>query len=235
MGLHLCFELAVPRDTAMADVVERVRQLRRVAATLPFDKVGPLVLTAAGQALGDTSETDNPLANWFRFCAHCRLGAHGERTGIRRDLLPDAVGFAIVPGDYCEGATFGLAWVPPKNEDGERLHEEPSVWHWHTVCKTQYASNLGDDHLIRCHTSLVALLDNAPDLGFEVTVRDETKYWQTRDTNVLIAEVAEMNRIVAGIAGAFYDAAGGRVHVDGAIFKHPEFEELETRQRDNRN
>ena len=234
MGLHLCFELSVPRDTPMTDVVERVRQLRRVAVTLPFDKVGPLVLTTAGQTLGETEEAESSLANWFRFCAHCRLGSHDERAGVRRDLLPDAVGFAIKPGDYCEGATFGLAWVPPENEDGEPRHEEPSVWHWHTVCKTQYASNLGDDHLIRCHTSLVALLDKAPDLGLQVVVRDETHYWETRDTNVLIAEVREMNRIVAGIAGAFHDAVGGRAHVGGAIFKHPEFEELETRQREDR-
>ena len=77
---------------------------------------------------------------------------------------------------------------------------------------------------------IVALLDKAPDFGFDVIVRDETHYWETRDTAVLIAEVREMNRIVAGIAGTFHDAIGGRAHVGGAIFAHPEFEELETRQ-----
>ena len=234
MGLHLCFELGLARETPMADVVERVRQLHRVAVALPFDKVGPLVLTTAGQALDDTREADSSLANWFRFCAHCRLGSHDDLGGTRRDLLPDAVGFTIIPGDYCEGATFGLAWVPPENEDGEPIPGEPSVWHWHTVCKTQYASNLGDDHLIRCHTSLVALLDKAPELGFNLIVRDETHYWETRDTNVLIAEVREMNQIIAGIAGAFHDAVDGRAHVGGAIFAHPEFEELETREHDDR-
>ena len=113
--------------------------------------------------------------------------------------------------------------MPPENEDGDPLHGEPHVWHWHACCKTQYASVLGDDHLVRCHTSLVALLDQAAELEFEVTVRDETHYWETRDTSVLLAEVREMNRIVAHIAGAFHDALREHGHVAGAIFEHPEF------------
>lgn len=120
MGLNLCFELGVPRETPMTDVVERVRQLHRVAMTLPFDKVGPLVHTTAGDTLGDIREVESSLANWFRFCAHCRLGSHDERGGMRRDLLPDAVGFAIRPGDYCEAATFGLPEAaPPEHSCGD--------------------------------------------------------------------------------------------------------------------
>jgi len=233
MGLHLCYELGVPRETSMDQVVERVGQLYQVATTLSFDRLGPLVRTTAGDTLGEPSEADSSLANWFRFSAMCRLDPRDTVTGARTQVLPDAAGFVVQPGDYCEAATFGLAWVPPEDEDGDRIRGVPYVWHWHAVCKTQYASNLGDEHLIRCHTSLVALLDRAPDLGFDVTVRDETHYWETRDTNVLLAEVREMNRIVAHIAGAFHDAAGGQARVEGAIFKHPEFEELETRDGPN--
>jgi len=139
------------------------------------------------------------------------------------------VGFAVHPGRYCEGATFGLAWVPPEDEDGNRLHNEPYVWHWHAGCKTQYASVVSDEYLIHCHKTLVALLEEAIRLGFDVTVRDETHYWETRDTNVLLAEVREMNRIVARIAGALHDVVGERARAEGAIFEHPEFEVLETR------
>ena len=66
-----------------------------------------------------------------------------------------------------------------------------------------------------------------------MTVRDETHYWETRDTNVLLAEVREMNRIVAQFAGALHDAVGERARTEGAIFDHPEFEELES-ERDKR-
>ena len=232
MGLHLCYELRLPRHFSLDGVAERVGALHRVAVTLPFDTVGPLVRMTAGETLGEVADADSGLAYHVRFCAGIALDPRDPVTNTRIDVLPDAVAFAVNAGDRCETATFGLAWVPPEDEDGNPCHGEPFIWHWHAVPKTQYASVLGDEHLIRCHTSLVALLDKAAELGFEVTVRDETHYWETRDTSVLLAEVREMNRIVAHFAGAFHDALREHGHVAGAIFEHPEFEELETRSPD---
>ncbi len=229
MGLHLCYELALPRETAATAVAERVRLLYGVATRLRFAKVSPLVQVTDGEPLGDVNVFDCSLEDFFRLCARGCLDPRDEQTGKRADRLPDAVGFAVHPGQYCEAATFGLAWVPPEDEEGDRLHGEPYVWHWHSVCKTQYASVVSDEHLIHCHTTLVALLEEAIRLGFDVTVRDETHYWETRDTNVLVAEVREMNRIVARIAGALHDAIGDQARAEGAIFDHPEFEVLETR------
>ena len=229
MGLHLCYELDLARDLSFADVTERVRQLHRIAVTLPFDTVGPLVQINEGESLGDGNNSDSGLVSFIRLCAQIRLDPRDPVTDARIDLLPNAVGFAVNAGDHCETATFGVAWVPRSDEDGNRLRGDPYIWHWHAVPKTQYASVLGDNHLIRCHTSLVALLDKAAELGFDVTVRDETHYWETRDTNVLLSEVREMNRIVAQIAGNFHDALCEHGQVGGAIFDHPEFEELETR------
>src|SRR6185295_16872175 len=182
-----------------------------------------------GETLGDRNDTESGLVSYIRFCARIRLDPRNPVAIKQTEVLPNAVGFAVNAGDRCETASFGLAWVPPADEDGYSLHDQPYVWHWHAVPKTQYASVLGDDHLIRCHTSLVALLDKAAELGFDVTVRDETHYWETRDTNVLLSEVREMNRIVAHFAGNFHDALREHGHVGGAIFDHPDFEELETR------
>jgi hypothetical protein len=229
MGLHLCYELALPRETAATAVAQRLRLLHEAAARLPFANVSSLVQVTDGEALGDVNLFDCSLEDFFRLSARARLDPKDEHTGKRADRLPDGVGFAVHPGQYCEGATFGLAWVPPEDEDGNRLSGEPYVWHWHFCCKTQYASVVSDEHLIHCHTTLVALLEEATRLGFDVTVRDETHYWETRDTNVLLAEVREMNRIVARIAGAMHDAVPEGVRTEGAIFKHPEFEVLETR------
>jgi hypothetical protein len=229
MGLHLCYELALPRETPVTAVAERVRLLHEAARRLPFAKVSSLMRVTGGDPLGDVNVFDCTLEEFFQLCARSCLDPRDEHTGKRADYLPDAVGFAVHPGRGCEGATFGLAWVPPEDEDGNRLHGEPFAWHWHFCCKTQYASVVSDEHLIHCHTTLVALLEQAIRLGFEVTVRDETHYWETRDTNVLLAEVREMNRIIARVAGALHDAVGDRARAEGAIFGHPEFEELETR------
>jgi hypothetical protein len=228
MGLHLCYELALPRETAASAVTERVHLLHEAATRLSFAKVSPLVQVTAGEALGDVNLFDCSLEDFFRLWARVRLDPMDGDTGTRADHLPDAVGFAVHPGQYCEAATLGLAWVPPEDEERNRKHGEPYVWHWHSLCKTQYASVVSDEHLIHCHTTLVALLDEAIRLGFEVTVRDETHYWETRDADRLVAEVREMNRIVARIAGAMHDAVGEEARTEGAIFQHPRFEELES-------
>jgi hypothetical protein len=228
VGLTLYYELSVPRDTAMTEVVECLRRLHQVAATLPFDAVSSLTITTAGRTLGESMDSNGGMGNWFRYSAHCRLQGYTNREDDSEDLVPDAVGFAVMPGDESESATFGLAWVPPENDEGGVLRDQPYIWHWHSWCKTQYASNLGDDHFVRCHTSLVALLDKARDFGFDVVVRDEGHYWETRDTDVLLAEVRKMNELIAGFAGAVHDSG---LRIESPIFQHPEFEVLETRAR----
>lgn len=99
------------------------------------------------------------------------------------------------------------------------------------VLQTEYASIVSDEHLIACHRSLVEILDAAPALGIGIEVRDETGYWKSRYANQLVAAVAEMNRIVARMAGNFNDAVRSAGvdsrQVGGAIFQHPDFERLQ--------
>jgi hypothetical protein len=134
-----------------------------------------------------------------------------------------AIGFGVAPGPGSEPAAFGLATVRPPGA---------AAWSWHYCCKTQYASLHGDENLLRCHGSLIAVLDAAPELGFAVTVRDETGFWDSRNERELLTRVTDMNRIVARLAGAFVDrardAGADSRQVQGEIFAHPDFERLET-------
>lgn len=128
------------------------------------------------------------------------------------------------PGPGSEPAAFALVKLAVDRNAGR--------WFWHTCCKTQYASVEGTENLLRCHCSLVALLDAATRVGIECVVRDEAGYWDSRSETELIARVEEMNRIIARFAGAFADKfveAGGEARqVEGEIFHHPDFERLET-------
>lgn len=239
MGLHLCYELSLPGDVPEVDVARLVAALRERALALPFDRVsesvrlteealaGPSPLRGlAYTRLEDVAHVSATLVRahlWRR-----RLGVSDEDEYTKVDVPPGvptvARGFAVAPGRGCEPAAFGVARIA-----GGR--HEPSRWWWHRCCKTQYASVLGDDHLIRCHGSLVELLDAAAALGFDIEVRDETGYWESRDTRQLAEAVAEMNRVVARFAGkltdAMRDAGGDGKQVKGAIFEHPDFERLE--------
>jgi len=227
MGLTLHHELGLPATTSFTDVTDRVRELHAAATRLPFATVGPLHSIVEGETFEGAGRVADPLEHFFRFVALTTLEGMDARTRCEADRLPQAVGFAVVPGRYSEAATFGLARVPPRDEEWHCLHDEPPVWHWYAFCKTQYASIVGTEHFVRCHTSLVALLDEAARLGFDVTVRDEGSYWETRDPNRLVAELNRMNHIVARMAGAVHDAIGAEHRVEATIFAHPRFEQLE--------
>jgi hypothetical protein len=238
MGLSICFELSLPAGTSEANVRERLSALREVAAALPFTLVTEVVRLTERELTGPWPmqglafvHLEDVVDVTGRFV---REELHGRHLGraeddMRRVDVPDAtqtvvLGFAIAPGPGCEPASFALA----ANIYEGRLSE----WRWHCCCKTQYASNLGEENFLRCHQSLVAVLEAARELGFECEVSDEGGYWESRDTKLLLERVGEMNRLVARFAGAFTDAyreaSGDSSGVQGAIFEHPDFERLES-------
>jgi hypothetical protein len=225
MGLTLHFSLALPATQSRDEVVTRLRQLHESAGRLPFEAVGPMTSTAAGDTLGDGTESRDQLSQLFRIWAWLQLDP--STTDADGEILPDAEGFAIILGAHSEPAMVGLAWVPPRDEEWKPLPDEPSAWRWHCACKTQYASIESDEHFVTCHTTLVSLLDEAARLGFELEVHDEGGYWESRDVDRLLAEMRKMNGIVARLGGALHDAIGTKHSVQGAIFEHPEFERLE--------
>lgn len=223
MGLTLHFSLSLPATTPRNDVVERFRQLRAAATQLPFDGVGPLTTTSAGEALGDSA--DDALSYLFRLWSSLQLDQSSNEGDD--EILPDSVGFAIIPGVQSEPAMFGLAWVPPRDDQWRSLTDRPPSWFWHCSCKTQYASNESDEHFVKCHTALVALLDEAVKIGLIVEVDDEGGYWESRDVSRLLAQLGTMNRLVARLGGALHDAIGPEHSVEAPIFEHPDFEHLE--------
>jgi hypothetical protein len=240
MGLHLCYELALNAATPESTVIARIAALREQARALPFE-----VVTAVVRLTEDDLATRRPLhglafnqledvvhhsAVWARDELHGRQLGHSEEdryahaVEVPRSDRTLAIGFAVAPGRRCEPAAFGLASLRGAEGEGAR-------WWWHQCCKTQYASVVSDDHLLRCHGSLVAMLDAAERIGFETVVRDETGYWQSREPRQLFDAVGRMNHLVARFAGQFTDAvrdAGpDSRQVRGAIFEHPDFERLE--------
>lgn len=227
MGLTIHFDLGLPAAVSRAEAVERLRTLQAGAMSRQCDFVGPIFETHAGESLGDWPGDRREIEQCFRTWAWLQLDGAQPADSGEGELLPDAVGFVVVTGKNCEPAMFGLAWVPPRDAEFNLLANEPPAWRWHYACKTQYASISGDDHFVKCHTTLIALLDEAARLGFEVAVEDEGGFWETRDVDRLLASVQEMNRIVARFGGALHDAIGSRHSVEGAIFGHPDFERLE--------
>lgn len=208
MGLHLNYELRLPSTTSSAEVNTLLERLRERAISLGF----PLMTR-----MTTWSEAEEEWQQVFRIMTDFvgEFVKHNELSPIN---LESARGFLVHPGRGCEPASIGF--VERISNDGG--HPE---WFWYCRCKTQYASVFGDDYFLVCQGRLVNLLDEAIALGVAVVVRDETFYWPTRDPELALEEVRNMNSIVARLAGAFSDQVSG---VGSPIFGHPDFERLET-------
>jgi hypothetical protein len=218
MGLTLNFELRLPGDTAREDVLSRLTRLREAAAAQHFDDVSPIV-----DASNLNPDPDNALASaqaciqyFADFLAKALPGDEPRYVGD----VDSVIGFRTDPGEGAETATFGL--MRRRAEVGD--HEE---WYWWCSCKTQYASLVSEEHFVRVHTGLVALLDVAVELGFVVDVGDEGGYWEARSEEVLVESVRKMNRLVAKFSGALSDALGEEHKIEAPIFGHRRFERLE--------
>jgi len=219
MGLTLFWELRLPPRTPRADVVQMLGQLHAAAVKLPFERVWPLVDLETPE---DRSDEDRHIG---------RLSVEFYATLVGDPMPPEegprytgsassAVGFRVGPGEGPETATFALM----RRRAESTLAEE---WYWWCACKTQYASNVSDEHFMNVHMSLIALLDAAVQIGFEVTVVDEGNYWESRSTEQLAEEVTKMNRLMARFGGALSDALGDGHSLQAPIFEHRRFERLE--------
>ena len=196
-------------------VLAKLTDLHAFVQTLPFDDVSPVLVEH-----GAYSESEERMA-LLRFWAEQVAEPWEEDLPQLTGDTDSALGFVVRPGEGCEPALFGML----RRADAIGANAE---WFWRCFCKTQYASIVSDEHLIKCHTGLVRVLDHAITLGIDVSVDDETHYWETRDTSRLVDEVRKMNQIVARFAGRLSDALGGEGRdVQASIFEHPRFERLE--------
>ena len=178
----------------------------------------------------------------------------GEDGVYHKSLLPEfVIGFEAWAGEGCESANIGLCrfpnTIPIYHKTGTRIgqggyHEDvlsdteftnlkvgDDGWTWHSFCKTQYSGNPslgGLTNFLRCHLAVVAMLDAAEALGFNVKVNDEGQYWDKRDVDALAKEVGEWDALIAGFGGRLKDLAESTgMSIEAPITKRPDFEQLE--------
>lgn len=226
MGLtiHYTLHADVPTERAARRLVER---LHLAAGDLPLAELHDVV---------EFSDDDGPaeftseLQSWLHTQSHYWL--------IREDCCAcvrprHVIAFATIPGPGSEPANFGLCHYPAKVEvDGRSISTGLAGWNWRSFCKTQYASNPddgGQENFVRSHLAVVRLLDCAQELNLLREVQDESRYWETRNTNALVKVVGDWNRQMAGFVGQFQDQIGR--NVVAPIKEYPTFEHLEAEGR----
>jgi hypothetical protein len=231
MGLTIHYQLRSIARSA-EDARELVEQLRQRAMDLPFKEVRE-VLDLSGPACDYEQRGKGDPNRWLLLQGH-QVIIHGEYS---YHLAPKRlIAFSTWPGEGSEAANFGLCRYPRTVEgyDGKKVTTGlPSGWSWQSFCKTQYASNPdlgGIDGFLRCHLTVVKLLDHAQALGILGEVSDEGGYWEGRNVQALVEEVGHWNSMIAGFVGRMKDLLGGE-NLRAEITKFGNFEHLEAEGR----
>jgi hypothetical protein len=233
MGLTIHYKLQADTGSAK-EARQLVEQLRKKALDLPFVEVGEVVEVDGSDACDfEKRDREDPL-RWLLI----QSGQYIERERIHYSVAPKhVIAFSTDPGDGCEQANFGLCLYPgilniqdPRTGLPRKLRTELKGWCWSSFCKTEYASGAqygGIPNFLRCHLSVIRLLDHAKELGILSSVSDEGEYWEKRDMQALAKEVGEWNEHIAGLAGKLKDLFDS--NVVAPITKFPNFEHLEAK------
>jgi len=207
-------------STALDLPLEHVTELRQLSGDAcspehhpPMDPVRDL-LAGPGERIYYVTGERWPDELLFQYQTHIVQPEH-------------VIGFSTSPGSGCEEADFALCRYPALAPTPHgTLRTALPGWRWHAFCKTQYASNPkfgGRANFLRCHLSVIALLDKAKELGCRVEVDDDGDFWDARDLGQLLREVAAYNGLVAAWTGRLKD----EVDLTSPILEYPDYEHWE--------
>jgi len=201
---------------------------------LPFHSVGEIIELTGEACDYERYDIDDPKRWMLVQSTEYLTAPAGGNTEYCATVVPKHfIGFEAIPGNGCEPANFGLCLYPGFTElGGRRRRTNLSGWRWSSFCKTQYASGPeygGVENFLRCHLSIVKLLDHADSIGLLNDVGDEGGYWDNRNIEALAEEVGDWNAMIAGSVGRLKDMFGGEI--EAPILQRQDFEHLEAKGR----
>jgi hypothetical protein len=241
MGLTIHYSFKAQGSDAQARAL--VDALHQTAQDLPFKELGQVVELAGEQCDADKRAFDDRL-RWLliqatgsaEFKPRDRSWNAGYSTWY--NVAPSRlIAFDTWPGEGCEAANFGLCQYPSVIQTNHGpLRTGLSGWRWSTFCKTQYASSPkcgGVANFLRCHLTVIAMLDRAKALGCLDNVSDEGGFWDKRHLPELVREIGSWTEMIAAFGGKLKDLVGdGALRVESAITEYPNFEQLEAAGQD---
>ena len=254
MGLTIHYGLTSrTRSTNRATTL--VEQMRQLALDLPVEDVSDI-----GTLEGDQCdfEAQRGKVDDALFWLLIQSSQHVKcpwNPNVSRSVSPTRlIAFHVFPGPGSEPANIGLCQYPKEIEwEDRKAKTRLGGWHWSSFCKTQYASNPqcgGVANFLRCHISLVTLLDRIAKLPtVKVEINDEGNYGPSiytddpsvpkphyylhdgkYDPKALAQEVGEWNEMIAAQFGALNDLLGASgIKGSSPIHCFPNFEHLEFR------
>jgi hypothetical protein len=241
MGLTIHYSLKDRGSEAHAR--QLIQALHQTAQDLPFKELGEVVELEVEQCDFNKRPKDDPL-RWLLVQATESVEVKPKGKKQHQDWttyynVPPSrlIAFTAWPGEGCEESNYGLCQYPRViATDRGSLKTGLSGWFWSSFCKSQYASNPacgGVANFLRCHFTIIAMLDRAKQLGCLEEVSDEGGFWEKRDMPALVKEIGSWNEMIAAFGGKLKDLAGNSGgELEAAIAQFPDFERLEAAGQD---
>jgi hypothetical protein len=208
MGLTINYKITAKNEK---QAIEGLEKLRQRCLDLPFEKVGEVKKKEV---------TKEIQSLWHFLQEQCFYPNNSKENLQKRDKLIETKGlstwdmvesdnrvgkivsFNIWPGEGCESCDIRFFIEKNKKPKAEGF------------CKTQYSV-----HFLRHHTLVCNMLDIAKEVGFEVEVKDEGEYFETRDIKVLAKNLEAYNGIVLEIGNRIKEVFGAK-NVESSIDKN---------------
>lgn len=213
MALTIHYELC-SNTPGIRQARKLVEQLCQRASDLPLTTISDVVDLSGDNCDPSRRDLDDPF-RWLLIQTVQHI-QHGDQ---RYNVIPTRLfAFCTWPGTGSEEANFGLCRYPksiqiqdPRTSKTRRICTDLTGWHWSSSCKTQHASNPdfgGVQNFLKCHRSVITIIDHAKALGILREVSDQGCYWTHRDMKALAEDVEEWNQMIAGRGGLFHIRTG---------------------------
>lgn len=241
MGLTIHWTLKAPVKTPYSLVEEKIKKIRERCLDLPFEEVGEII-HLQGEECDYQKNTDRKLLWFLIHCSENTQEYVGEKNIIVSVSPKEIIGFSAWPGPGCESMDIFLCKYPrfvkyecTDKSKSIKIPTRKFGWQGQSFCKTQYANDPergGIYNFLRCHLSVIRILDQANELEILQEVTDESGYWKHRNVEKLIEEIGEWDSMIAAFAGVFKDATDGSLStIFAPILNRKDFEHLEAKGR----
>ena len=220
MGLTIHYNLTAPESWSEDDVCGRFEILGDYARHLGCAEVSTVLAPHESEGVADK------LHKVGRGWAERYVPIHPQSGSLLR----------INIGEGCETFVLGLckypqSWRCRHGRSMQRWHPTKisGEWQFSWFCKTQFAGKHGATHFLRCHRTVVSLLDFCRKGGIAVKVQDEAGYWENRDESKLVKTVRSSEAMLAAFGGLLKDKDGQKSEreIKSPIFDYANFEHLE--------
>ena len=255
MGLTVHFSFSAPPVTDEQTALNYIKKLHSFCEDRPFAKVDAIVhLKGKFECDYDHSDKDDPH-RWMKIQSRASLNrtqthdhpdgndlhwgySVGSKVHIGRTVKPiEIIGFTAWPGGGCETMEIGLVRFPDTiSFYDDRYTQLPKYrtlktrmggqWRWGAFCKTQYASEKGLPHFLRCHLLVISVLDKAKELGILKRVSDEGGYWRNRRLDTLSEKVGSYNAMIGAFSRALKGIVPTGAEVQSEIENHPDYKQF---------